>query len=209
MVRLQFWRSVRIQLHWHYSLVQLFSLQLWVNSRTDWFFSIGEATSLGEEKLWIQTCQTSLKSWPVSYPARAEGLVNRIIHWFIVEIFVRVLSMVQINLYKGYTCLIEPTLHPTKKLNKQTKKKYKNKNRLRNLLVLLLSAFTRVRLNQLPPEQVTHWGRYFGIWLKEGSQVLLRKTPCLPQIFHRRIERATRSHRLPEQIPPGFSPEPL
>ena len=36
--------------------IQLFSLQLWVNSRTDWFFSLGEATSLGEGKLWIQTC---------------------------------------------------------------------------------------------------------------------------------------------------------
>ena len=36
--------------------VQLFSLQLWVNSRADWFFSLGEATSLGERKLWIQTC---------------------------------------------------------------------------------------------------------------------------------------------------------
>ena len=36
--------------------IQLFSLQLWVNSRADWFFSLGEATSLGEGKLWIQTC---------------------------------------------------------------------------------------------------------------------------------------------------------
>ena len=36
--------------------IQLFSLQLWVNSRADWFFSHGEATSLGEGKLWIQTC---------------------------------------------------------------------------------------------------------------------------------------------------------
>ena len=36
--------------------IQLFSLQLWVNSRRVWFFSLGEATSLGEGKLWIQTC---------------------------------------------------------------------------------------------------------------------------------------------------------
>ena len=35
--------------------IQLFSLQLWVNSRADWFFSLDEATSL-EVKLWIQTC---------------------------------------------------------------------------------------------------------------------------------------------------------
>ena len=32
--------------------IQLFSLQLWVNSRTDSFFSLGEATSQGEGKLW-------------------------------------------------------------------------------------------------------------------------------------------------------------
>ena len=36
--------------------IQLFSLQLWVNSRADCFFSLGDATSLGEGKLWIQTC---------------------------------------------------------------------------------------------------------------------------------------------------------
>ena len=35
--------------------IQLFSLQLWVNSRVDWVISVGEATSLGEGKLWIQT----------------------------------------------------------------------------------------------------------------------------------------------------------
>ena len=42
------------------------------------FFSLGEATSLGEEKLWIQTCLTLLKIDLVSYPARVEGLVNMI-----------------------------------------------------------------------------------------------------------------------------------
>ena len=36
--------------------IQLFSLQLWINRRADWIFSLGEATSLGEGKLWIQTC---------------------------------------------------------------------------------------------------------------------------------------------------------
>ena len=36
--------------------IQLFSLQLWVNSRADWFFSLGEATCLGEGKLWIKPC---------------------------------------------------------------------------------------------------------------------------------------------------------
>ena len=36
--------------------IQLFSLQLWVNSRTDWVLQLGESTSLGEGKLWIQTC---------------------------------------------------------------------------------------------------------------------------------------------------------
>ena len=41
------------------------------------FFSLGEATSLGEGKLWIQTCETPLKIKKndlVSYPAQTEGL---------------------------------------------------------------------------------------------------------------------------------------
>ena len=38
--------------------------------------------------------------------------------------------------------------------------------------------------------------------IEEGSQVLPGKTPCLPQIFHGRIDRATRGRRLPEQTPP-------
>ena len=39
------------------------------------FFSLGEATSLGEGKLWIQTCQTPLKKWPcvISYPSGGVG----------------------------------------------------------------------------------------------------------------------------------------
>ena len=36
--------------------IQLFSHQLWVNSRTDRFFSLGEANSLEEGKLWIEIC---------------------------------------------------------------------------------------------------------------------------------------------------------
>ena len=37
--------------------IQLFSFQVWENSRTQTeFFSLGEATSQGEGKLWIQTC---------------------------------------------------------------------------------------------------------------------------------------------------------
>ena len=35
------------------------------------FFSLGEATSLGEGKLWIQTYYTPFKN-----PAQAEGSVN-------------------------------------------------------------------------------------------------------------------------------------
>ena len=83
------------------------------------------------------------------------------------------------------------------------------------ILLVLVSAFTLVGLNRLPPEPysmiavyVAHWRRYVGIWLREGSQVLPGKTPCLPLIFHRRIDRATRCRRLPEQTPPRFSPEP-
>ena len=36
--------------------IQLFSLQLLVKSRTNWFFCLDEATSIREGKLWIQTC---------------------------------------------------------------------------------------------------------------------------------------------------------
>ena len=59
------------------------------------------------------------------------------------------------------------------------------------------------------PVYVAHWRRYFRIWLREGSQGLPGKTPCLPRISHRRIDRSTRGRQLPEQTPPGFSPEPL
>ena len=46
--------------------IQLFSLQLWVNS------SLGEATSLGEGKL----CKTLLKNWPcvISCPSRVKKM---------------------------------------------------------------------------------------------------------------------------------------
>ena len=56
---------------------------------------------------------------------------------------------------------------------------------------------------------VAHWTRYFGILLREGSQVLAGNTTCLRQIFRRGIEWATGGRRLPEQTPSGFSPEPL
>ena len=39
--------------------IQLFSLQLWVNSGQTGFLSLGEATSLGEGKLWIQNLSNS------------------------------------------------------------------------------------------------------------------------------------------------------
>ena len=44
------------------------------------FFSLGEATSLREGKLWIQTFKLRLKIDLVSYPTRAEGLVNMNTH---------------------------------------------------------------------------------------------------------------------------------
>ena len=50
--------------------IQLFSLQLWVEQTG--FFSLGEATSLGERKL----VKPRLKIDVVSYPARAEGLLD-------------------------------------------------------------------------------------------------------------------------------------
>ena len=62
-------------------------IQLWVNSRADWFFSLGEATSLGEGKLWIQTCSTPLKNRPcvISCPSGGVGKYDMIkeIHWWV------------------------------------------------------------------------------------------------------------------------------
>ena len=51
-------------------------VQILVNSRETRVFSLGEAASLGEGKLWFQTCETLLKIDLMSYPARAEVLVN-------------------------------------------------------------------------------------------------------------------------------------
>ena len=77
--------------------IQLFSFQLWVNSREDWFFSLGEATSLGEgissEFKPVKLC---LKIDLVSYPARAEGLVNmdkKTQHWTSVRNIVMILQV--------------------------------------------------------------------------------------------------------------------
>ena len=55
--------------------IQLLSLQLWVNK----FFSLCEATSLGEGKLWIQTCETPLKNWPcvISCPSGGVGKYDK------------------------------------------------------------------------------------------------------------------------------------
>ena len=59
--------------------IKLYSLQLWVNSRTDCFFSLGEATSLGEGKLWIPT---PLKNWScvISCQSGGDGKYNKIIN---------------------------------------------------------------------------------------------------------------------------------
>ena len=45
------------------------------------FFSLGEATSLGEGKLWIQTCKTPLKNWPcvISYPSGGVGKLDHLL----------------------------------------------------------------------------------------------------------------------------------
>ena len=52
--------------------IQIFTLQLWVNSRADCF---GIATSLRERKIWTQTYSALLKIDIVSHLAGAEGLV--------------------------------------------------------------------------------------------------------------------------------------
>ena len=51
---------------WGKVCIQLFSLQLWINSRIDSLFNFVTATGLGEGKLW--------KNNFVSHPAHAEGL---------------------------------------------------------------------------------------------------------------------------------------
>ena len=48
--------------------IQLFSLQLWVNSRADWVL----------QPWWGKPVKLRLKIDLVSYPARAEGLVNMV-----------------------------------------------------------------------------------------------------------------------------------
>ena len=43
------------------------------------FFSLGEATSLREGKVWIQTCKTPLKNWPcvISCPSGGVGKYDK------------------------------------------------------------------------------------------------------------------------------------
>ena len=58
--------------------IQLFSLQLWVNSRTDWVLQ----PCLGKGKLWIQTCWTPLKNWPY-FTSCSSGGVSKYIYIYI------------------------------------------------------------------------------------------------------------------------------
>ena len=58
--------------------IQLFSLQLWVNSRADWFL-LPWFFSLGERNSEFKPVKLRLKIDLVSYPTRTEGLVNMII----------------------------------------------------------------------------------------------------------------------------------
>ena len=62
--------------------IQLFSLQLWVNSRADWVLQPWSR----EGKLWIQTCKTPIRNWPrvISCPSRGIGKYgyrSSEIHW--------------------------------------------------------------------------------------------------------------------------------
>ena len=55
----------------------LFSLQLWVNSRADWFsLALVRQLVLEKENSEFKHAKLRLKIDLVSYPARAEGLVN-------------------------------------------------------------------------------------------------------------------------------------
>ena len=65
---------------WGKVWIQLFSLQLWVNSWTDWVLHPWWGTSLGEGNSELKPVKLRLKIDLVSYPALAEGLVNRIIY---------------------------------------------------------------------------------------------------------------------------------
>ena len=57
--------------------IQLFSPQLWVNSRADWFSSaLMRQLVLEKENFEFKPVKLHLKIDLVSYPARAEGLVN-------------------------------------------------------------------------------------------------------------------------------------
>ena len=51
-------------------------LQVSVNSRTDWFVSLSEATSQGEGNSEFKPVKLRYKIDLVSYPARAVGVVN-------------------------------------------------------------------------------------------------------------------------------------
>ena len=59
--------------------IQLFSLQLWVNSKTDRVLQPWWGNSSRRRKTEFKPVKLRLKIDLVLYPARAEGLVNRII----------------------------------------------------------------------------------------------------------------------------------
>ena len=56
--------------------IQLFSLQLWVNGRTDWFLQAWQLV-YEKENSEFKPVKLRLKVDLVSYPAQAERLVNR------------------------------------------------------------------------------------------------------------------------------------
>ena len=80
--------------------IQLFSLQLWINSRADWVLQFGEATGLGEGKSEFKPVKLRLKIDLVSYHARVEGLVNMItvtLCILLTEIFTESIKLEQQN----------------------------------------------------------------------------------------------------------------
>ena len=60
------------------------------------FFSHGEVTSLGERKLWIQTCKTPLKNWLCVITCQVEELVN-MDTFFTIKLYLHLNCLLMIN----------------------------------------------------------------------------------------------------------------
>ena len=90
--------------------IQLFSLQLWVNSRADWYSKLGIATSLGENKIYIQTPlkKIDLVLYPACDGVLGKYLLNKLKNVFkmqrdFISISVCIMVFTQCGLHQLYT----------------------------------------------------------------------------------------------------------